>query len=61
MTSIGARLHSRFQQMVYVHGYGHDFLLNRRPGDRITFAGARLRSAQRPRDRLLYDRAWTGG
>jgi aldose 1-epimerase len=38
MTSIGARLHSRFQQMVYAHGYGHDFLLNRRPGNRITFA-----------------------
>ncbi|MGC1411713.1 MAG: aldose epimerase family protein [Acetobacteraceae bacterium] len=38
MTSIGARLHSSFPQMIYAHGYGHDFLLNRRPGDRITFA-----------------------
>ena len=32
MTPIGARLHSAFQQMVYAHGYDHDFLLNRRPG-----------------------------
>ena len=38
LTSIGARLHSSFEQMVYAHGYGHDFLLNRRPEDGITFA-----------------------
>ncbi len=38
MTSIGARLHSSFPQLVYAHGYGHDFLLKRRPVDSITFA-----------------------
>jgi aldose 1-epimerase len=38
MTAIGARLHSGFPQMVYAHGYGHDFLLNRQPGRRLTFA-----------------------
>jgi len=35
---IGARLHSAFQQMVYAHGYDHNFVLNQRPGDSITFA-----------------------
>jgi len=35
---IGARLHSAFQQMVYAHGYDHNFVLNQRPGDSINFA-----------------------
>jgi aldose 1-epimerase len=38
MTPIGARLHSAFQQMVYAHGYDHNFVLNQRPGDGLTFA-----------------------
>lgn len=38
MMPIGARLHSAFQQMVYAHGYDHNFVLNQRPGDSITFA-----------------------
>jgi aldose 1-epimerase len=38
MTPIGARLHSTFQQMVYAHGYDHNFVLNQRPGDSIAFA-----------------------
>jgi aldose 1-epimerase len=37
MMPIGARLHSAFQQMVYAHGYDHNFVLNR-GGDGITFA-----------------------
>jgi aldose 1-epimerase len=38
MMPIGARLHSRFQQMVYARGYDHNFVLNRRAGNGITFA-----------------------
>jgi aldose 1-epimerase len=38
MTPIGARLNSAFQQMVYAHGYDHNFVLNQRAGDNITFA-----------------------
>jgi aldose 1-epimerase len=38
MMPIGARLHSAFQQMVYAHGYDHNFVLNQHPGDSITFA-----------------------
>jgi aldose 1-epimerase len=38
MMPIGARLHSAFQQMVYAHGYDHNFVLNQRPGDNTTFA-----------------------
>jgi aldose 1-epimerase len=38
MMPIGARLHSAFQQMVYAHGYDHNFVLNQRPGDGMTFA-----------------------
>ena len=38
MMPIGARLNSAFQQMVYAHGYDHNFVLNQRPGDSITFA-----------------------
>jgi aldose 1-epimerase len=38
MMPIGARLHSAFQQMVYAHGYDHNFLLNKGPGDSVTFA-----------------------
>jgi aldose 1-epimerase len=38
MMPIGARLHSAFQQMVYAHGYDHNFVLNQRAGDSITFA-----------------------
>jgi aldose 1-epimerase len=35
---IGARLHSAFRQMVYAHGYDHNFVLNQHPGDAMTFA-----------------------
>jgi aldose 1-epimerase len=38
MTPIGARLHSAFQQMVYAHGYDHNWVLNKREGDGLTFA-----------------------
>jgi aldose 1-epimerase len=38
MMPIGARLNSAFQQMVYAHGYDHNFVLNQRPGDNLTFA-----------------------
>jgi aldose 1-epimerase len=38
MMPIGARLHSASQQMVYAHGYDHNFVLNRGPGDSTTFA-----------------------
>jgi aldose 1-epimerase len=38
MMPIGARLHSAFQQMVYAHGYDHNFVLNKPPGDNLTFA-----------------------
>ena len=38
MMPLGARLHSAFEQMVYAHGYDHNFVLNQRPGDNITFA-----------------------
>jgi aldose 1-epimerase len=38
MMPIGARLQSSFQQLVHARGYDHNFVLNRRPGDGITFA-----------------------
>ncbi len=38
MMPIGARLNSAAQQMVYAHGYDHNFVLNQRPGEAITFA-----------------------
>jgi aldose 1-epimerase len=38
MMPIGARLHSAFQQMVYGHGYDHNWVLNKRPGEGLTFA-----------------------
>jgi aldose 1-epimerase len=38
MMPIGARLHSALQQMVYAHGYDHNFVLNRQPGEGMTFA-----------------------
>jgi aldose 1-epimerase len=38
MMPIGARLHSAFQQMVYAHGYDHNFVLNKAAGDGMTFA-----------------------
>ena len=38
MMPIGARLNSAFQQMVYAHGYDHNFVLNQRAGDSTTFA-----------------------
>jgi aldose 1-epimerase len=38
MMPIGARLHSAFPQMVYAHGYDHNFVLNQRPGDSMMFA-----------------------
>jgi aldose 1-epimerase len=38
MMPIGARLNSATQQMVYAHGYDHNFVLNQRQGESITFA-----------------------
>lgn len=38
MMPIGARLASAFQQMVYAHGYDHNFVLNKGPGEGPTFA-----------------------
>jgi aldose 1-epimerase len=38
MMPIGARLNSAFQQMVNAHGYDHNFVLNQRPGEPLTFA-----------------------
>ena len=38
MLPIGARLNSAFQQMVYAHGYDHNFVLNQSPGGGMTFA-----------------------
>jgi aldose 1-epimerase len=38
MMPIAARLHSAFQQMVYAHGYDHNFVLNQRSGDSMMFA-----------------------
>jgi len=38
MMSIGARLHSAFQQMLYGHGYDHNWVLNKSTGDAVTFA-----------------------
>ncbi len=38
MMPIGARLHSATQQMVYAHGYDHNFVLNRKLGESTTFA-----------------------
>jgi aldose 1-epimerase len=38
MMSIGARLHSAFQQMVYGHGYDHNWVLNKGAGGGPTFA-----------------------
>ena len=35
---IGARLRSAFQQMVYAHGYDHNFVLNKGPSNGMTFA-----------------------
>ncbi len=38
MMPIGAPLHSAFQQMVYAHGYDHNWVLNKREGGGLTFA-----------------------
>jgi aldose 1-epimerase len=38
MMPIGARLRSPVQQMVYAHGYDHNFVVNKRPGETISFA-----------------------
>lgn len=38
LTTIGARLHSAFQQMVYGHGYDHNWVLNKSTGGGLTFA-----------------------
>jgi len=38
MMPIGARLHSAFQQIVYAHGYDHNFVRNKGPADGVTFA-----------------------
>jgi len=35
---IGARLNSPFQQMVYAHGYDHNWVLSKGAGDGLTFA-----------------------
>jgi aldose 1-epimerase len=51
MMPIGARLHSAFQQMVYAHGYDHNFVLNQRPGEAMTFVAR----AYDPRTGRLID------
>lgn len=38
MMPIGARLHSAFPQMVYAHGYDHNFVLDKKPGEGMSFA-----------------------
>lgn len=38
LTTIGARLHSASQQMLYGHGYDHNWVLNKGAGDGPTFA-----------------------
>ncbi len=38
MMPIGGRLHSAFPQMVYAHGYDHNFVLNKGPGNAMSFA-----------------------
>jgi aldose 1-epimerase len=38
MVPIGARLNNAFQQMVYAHGYDHNFVLNQPPSGGMTFA-----------------------
>ena len=38
MTPIGARLRSTFQQMLYAHGYDHNWVLNKGTGDGPSFA-----------------------
>jgi aldose 1-epimerase len=38
MLPIGARLNSAFQQMVYAHGYDHNFVLNKTPAGGMSFA-----------------------
>jgi aldose 1-epimerase len=38
MMPIGARLTSAFQQMVYAHGYDHNFVLNKSAGGGMSFA-----------------------
>jgi aldose 1-epimerase len=38
MMTIGARLHSAVQQMVYGHGYDHNWVLNKNAGGGLTFA-----------------------
>src|SRR5215831_14936258 len=60
MMPIGARLSSAFQQMVYAHGYDHNFVLNKGDGGGMTFA-ARAYDPRRPRHRLFHDRAGGAG
>src|SRR6201985_1432638 len=38
MMPIGARLNSAFPQMINARGYDHNFVLNQRPGEEMTFA-----------------------
>jgi aldose 1-epimerase len=38
MMPIGARLNSPFQQMVYAHGYDHNFVVIKRQGEALSFA-----------------------
>lgn len=38
LTTIGARLRSTFEQMLYSHGYDHNWVLNKGAGDGPTFA-----------------------
>src|SRR4051794_20351388 len=51
MMPIGARLHSAHQQMVYARGYDHNFVLNRRAGESMTFAAR----AYNPRSGRVLD------
>jgi aldose 1-epimerase len=52
MMPIGARLNSAYQQMVYAHGYDHNFVLNKRAGDTGTTFAAR---AYDPRSGRIVD------
>jgi len=38
MTPIGTRLNSAFPQMIYARGYDHNFVLNKRQGESMSFA-----------------------
>ncbi len=51
MMPIGARLNSAHPQMVYAHGYDHNWVINQRPGENMNFAAR----AYDPRTGRLVD------